>query len=213
MRFTLSFALALLVAGPAAAGTEACLTSINGQARTLIYDPQEPNIAANISLREKTFGGPDGIECPGFVTLNAILHDMAPAITYAELEPFCLQYDTSRKTYLGVAVGKRNAVVICKAPSKSLCQHVNDTKDAAFAVAGLGADVLTGSNPGAVAAGVSAVSHGAGAVVLTGPASYLSGTFASLGASALSVLTAPATLTATAVTVVVVGGAVYACGE
>jgi hypothetical protein len=34
-----------------------------------------------------------------------------------------------------------------------------------------------------------------------------------LGASALSAVTAPATLTAAAVTVVVVGGAVYACSD
>jgi hypothetical protein len=50
-------------------------------------------------------------------------------------------------------------------------------------------------------------------VILSGPASYLSGAFASLGASALSAVTAPATLTAAAVTVVVVGGAVYACSD
>ncbi|PZQ96584.1 MAG: hypothetical protein DI533_13320 [Cereibacter sphaeroides] len=191
----------------------ACLTSINGLKRTLVYDPQEPNVRANISLRERTFGGPEGIECPGFITLNAILRDLNPAVTYGEMEPFCLQYDAAQRTYLGVAVGPRNTRLICKARGKTMCQYVNDTKDAGLAVAGLGKQVLNGLDTAATAAGVTAAAAGSGATIISGPAAYLSGTFSSLGASALAVLTAPATLTATAVTVVVVGGAVYACSE
>ena len=211
--FTLLCLILALVTFRASAEEVACLTSIGGDRRALVYDPDEPNVRANISLKEKTFGGPDNIECPGFVTLTAILNDMTPAITYAQMEPFCLQYDTTLKTYSGVAVGRRNTQLICKEPGKSLCQHVIDTKDSALAVAGLGTGIASGVEAAATAAGVSAITSGSGAVILTGPASYLSGAFASLGASALSVLTAPATLTATAVTVVVVGSAVYACSE
>lgn len=202
-----------LVAFRANAEEVACLTSIGGDRRALVYDPEEPNVRANISIREKTFGGPDAIECPGFVTLTAILNDMTPGVTYAQMEPFCLQYDPGQETYSGVAVGRRNSHLICKEPGKSLCQHVIATKDSALAIAGLGTGVASGVEAAATAAGVSAITSGSGAVILTGPASYLSGAFASLGASALSVLTAPATLTATAVTVVVVGSAVYACRE
>ena len=96
---------------------------------------------ANISLREKTFGGPKGIECPGYVTLNTILRDMTPDITYAQTEPFCLVYDAQRQTYTGIAVGRRDARLLCKEPGRSLCQRVNDTKDAAMNVASLGTSV------------------------------------------------------------------------
>ncbi len=206
--------VATLQALPASADEVACLTSINGARRPLVYDPDEPNVRANISLREKTFGGPKGIECPGYVTLNTILRDMTPEITYAQTEPFCLVYDAQRQTYTGIAVGRRDARLLCKEPGRSLCQRVNDTKDAAMNVASLGTSVVDGVDAAATAAGVSAaVGNASGAVVLSGPAAYLSGAFSSLGASALAVVTAPATLTATAVTVVVVGGAIYACGE
>lgn len=212
--FLTLFCLTLaLGAARASAAEVACLTSINGLKRTLVYDPQEPNVRANISLRERTFGGPEGIECPGYITLSAILRDLNPAVTYAEMEPFCLQYDDVLKSYAGVAVGPRNIRMICKAKGKSLCQYVNDTKHAGLAVAGLGKGVLDGVDTAASAAGVTAAAAGSGVTIISGPAAYLSGTFSSIGASALAVLTAPATLTATAVTVVAVGGAVYACSE
>jgi hypothetical protein len=202
-----------LAACRAEAADVACLTSIAGEERALVYDPDEPNIRANITLREKTFGGPEGIECPGYVTLGAILRGLNPDISYAEMQPFCLRYDPALATYTGVGVGKRSARLLCRTEGKGLCNYVNGTRDTALAVAGLGTKVMTGMNTAATAAGVSAVADASGAVILSGPASYLSGAFASLGASALSVITAPATLTATAVTVVVVGGAVYACSD
>ncbi len=215
MRFLpfLVLVAALLVARHAAADEVACLTSINGERRPLVYDPDEPNVKANISLREKTFGGPKGIECPGFVTLNAILRDMTSEITYAQSEPFCLVYDEARQTYTGVAVGRRNARLLCREPRPTVCERVNATKDAALSVAEFGTGVLKGVDTAATAAGVTAAATGSGAVVLSGPAAYISSALTSLGAGATAVLTAPATLTATAITVVAVGGAVYACSE
>lgn len=202
-----------LTATPAMADEVACLTSINGERRPLVYDPDEPNVRANITLREKTFGGPEGIECPGFVTLNTILRDMTPEITYAQTEPFCLVFDDQRQTYTGVAVGRRDARLLCKQPRPTLCQRVNATKDSALSVAEFGTGVLKGVDSAATAAGVTAAVTGSGAVVLSGPAAYISGALTSLGAGATALLTAPATLTATAITVVAVGGAVYACSE
>ena len=194
-----------LAAGRAEAADVACLTFIAGEKRALVYDPDEPNIRANITLRERTFGGPEGIECPGYVTLGAILRGLNPDISYAEMQPFCLRYDTDLATYTGVGVGKRTARLLCRTEGKGLCHYVNGSKDTALAVAGLGTKLMTGMN--------TAATDASGAVILSGPASYLSGAFASLGASALSAVTAPATLTAAAVTVVVAGGAVYACSD
>jgi hypothetical protein len=202
-----------LAAGRAEAAEVACLTFIAGEKRALVYDPDEPNIRANITLRERTFGGPEGIECPGYVTLGAILRGLNPDISYSEMQPFCLRYDPDLATYTGVGVGKRTARLLCRTEGKGLCRYVNGSKDTALAVAGLGTKLMTGMNTAATAAGVSATADASGAVILSGPASYLSGAFASLGASALSAVTAPATLTAAAVTVVVVGGAVYACSD
>lgn len=202
-----------LAAGRAEAADVACLTFIAGEKRALVYDPDEPNIRANITLRERTFGGPEGIECPGYVTLGAILRGLNPDISYSEMQPFCLRYDPGLATYTGVGVGKRTARLLCRTEGKGLCHYVNGSKDTALAVAGMGTKLMTGMNTAATAAGVSATADASGAVILSGPASYLSGAFASLGASALSAVTAPATLTAAAVTVVVVGGAVYACSD
>jgi hypothetical protein len=202
-----------LAAGRAGAADVACLTFIAGEKRALVYDPDEPNIRANITLRERTFGGPEGIECPGYVTLGAILRGLNPDISYSEMQPFCLRYDPGLATYTGVGVGKRTARLLCRTEGKGLCHYVNGSKDTALAVAGMGTKLMTGMNTAATAAGVSATADASGAVILSGPASYLSGAFASLGASALSAVTAPATLTAAAVTVVVVGGAVYACSD
>jgi hypothetical protein len=202
-----------LAAGRAEAADVACLTFIAGEKRALVYDPDEPNIRANITLRERTFGGPEGIECPGYVTLGAILRGLNPDISYSEMQPFCLRYDPGLATYTGVGVGKRTARLLCRTEGKGLCHYVNGSKDTALAVAGMGTKLMTGMNTAATAAGVSATADASGAVILSGPASYLSGAFASLGASARSAVTAPATLTAAAVTVVVVGGAVYACSD
>ncbi len=202
-----------LAAGRAEAADVACLTFIAGEKRALVYDPDEPNIRANITLRERTFGGPEGIECPGYVTLGAILRGLNPDISYSEMQPFCLRYDPDLATYTGVGVGKRTARLLCRTKGKGLCHYVNGSKDTALAVAGLGTKLMTGMNTAATAAGVSATADASGAVILSGPASYLSGAFASLGASALSAVTAPATLTAAADTVVVDGGAVYACSD
>lgn len=204
-------AMMLCTAAPAIADEVACLTSINGEKRPLVYDPDEPNVRANITWRERNFGGPEGIECPGFITLNAILKDMDPQITYAEQAPFCLQFDEARQTYTGVAVGARNARVICRARTKTLCQRVNATRDTALAVAGYAAGVAKGGNAAATAAGISAVAEASGVTVLSGTAGALSSAAASIGSGAAAALSTPAALAATAVTVVVAGGALYAC--
>ncbi|MGB3313767.1 MAG: hypothetical protein WBB85_05105 [Albidovulum sp.] len=60
--------------------------------------------------------------------------------------------------------------------------------------------------------GIAAVAQqGSGAVILSGTGGQLAGALTNLGSTAMAMLTAPATLTAAAVTVVAVGGTLYVC--
>lgn len=213
MRFFLS-ALALCLSAAAALGDEvACITNIDSKREILVYDDEEPNISSNISTREKAMGGPPGIECPGIVTLREILRRKNPSFSYAEAQIFCLDYDESLGTYIGASPGDRDYKGLCEGPPTVFCQYVNESKDAAIAVAGLASGVVAGTNGAATAAGVTAVAHSSGGLILTGPAGYLAGTFGTAGATALATLTAPLAVTGAVITVVAVGGTVYFCSE
>ncbi|MDT8857064.1 hypothetical protein RNZ50_18910 [Paracoccaceae bacterium Fryx2] len=191
--------------GAMAAPTE-CQTSVSGIKVQHWYDPTESVIKQNRSTRERIFGGYGDITCPGYVTLR----EMTRELTDDQRGVFCLNYDKDRKTYLGFAQGPRDAWLTCTEPSKSFCERVNNSKDAALEITGLGG----GNAVGKVAtAGVNVVTGNSGAVILSGSGGYVASTLSSLGTTAFSVLTAPATLTAAAVTVVAVGGAVYVCSE
>lgn len=186
-----------------------CTTSVHGKRKKLRYNVWEEALDDNYSLREIVFGGWGDIDCPSFVTLR----HLTPGLSDKERSVFCLNFDKKRKTYTGFSNGERDAYLNCKKPTKTFCERVNDSKDAAIAIVGVGAGATGGASVAAGAAGVSAVAHSSGAVILTGSGGYIAGTLGSLGAGALAVLTAPATLTAAAVSVVAVGGAVYVCRE
>jgi hypothetical protein len=222
MRAALALCLSLSLTAPASAqvvlgpefDTDAdlqmCRTSIEGRGMFVIFDAQEETLYENYTLREIFFGASENITCPAFVSLRVA----TPLLTDTEREPFCLVYDSEGDTITGFAQGDRDAFLMCKEPSKPLCERVNDSKDAAMAIAGFGAGTAAaaaGTQAAATAAGVSAVAHSSGAVILTGSAGYIAGTLGTIGATALSILTAPATLAAATVTVVAVGGAVYVC--
>jgi len=192
------------------ADLEMCRTSLDGQKMFVVYDSSEDILYDNYTLREIFFGGSETINCPAFVSLRLI----TPELSDREREPFCLVYDEDRDTISGFAQGERDAFLMCREPKKALCDRVNDSKDAALALAGFGAGTATaaaGAQAAISAAGVTAVSHSSGAVILTGSAGYIAGTLGTLGATVLTILTAPATLAAATVTVVGVGGAVYVC--
>lgn len=177
-----------------------CTAQISGVNYRLSFDWKDDDLFENMTKREVFFGG----DCPG----ETILQAMLPDLTRSERSLFCLSFDKEEKQYVGFARGERDAYVRCKKPSKSVCERVNGTKEGLIAVAGVGAGATAGASAAASAAGVTAVSHSSGAVILTGSSGYIAGTLGSLGSGALAVLTAPATLTAAAVTVVGVGGAV-----
>lgn len=207
MRLILALVLLCVSHGLAAAAPKSCQTSIAGETAQLRYDTDDDAVAENRSYRERLFGKFGQISCPGYVTLRSL----TPDLTDAERAPFCLQYDKARKTYTGIVIGDRDGFVGCKAPSKSFCEHVNATRDTALGIAALGADIVVGR--GASATGVSAVEHSSGALILSGAGPYIADALGSLGGSALAAVSAPGTLTAAAVSVVAVGGAVYVCSE
>ena len=200
--FALALALPLLVAGPAKAELEGCRTSIEGKTIRLKYDPEDERVTGNTSFRERMFGGRGEISCPAFVTLRYL----TPELDDAERGPFCLRYDREAETYTGYDLGERGAFLGCKAAGKTFCQRVNDSKDAAVTLAQRGMGAAEDA-----AGTVSALKHGSGAVILSGPGGQVATFLGSLGTTAMTVLTSPATLTAAAVSVVTVGGAVYVC--
>lgn len=203
--FTLLFlglVLPVISAGPALAELEGCRTSVEGKIVRLKYDPEDARIADNTSLRERMFGGRGEIDCPAFVTLRYL----TPELDDTERGPFCLRFDDEADTYSGYDLGARGAYLGCKAAGKTFCERVNDSKDAAVTLAERGMGAAQDA-----AGTVSALKHGSGAVILSGPGGQVASLLGSLGTTAMTVLTAPATLTAAAVSVVTVGGAVYVC--
>jgi len=94
-----------------------------------------------------------------------------------------------------------------------LCEKVNATTEQARTITGLPEDPSLGDAAVAAGRGVNALREtAAGATVLTGTSSFVSGLLGQAGASALAAATAPAGVAAAAVAVVAVGGAVYVCG-
>jgi hypothetical protein len=196
-------ALALLCAASAAqAKPQACLTSLEGFPTALKYDTSDAELKQNRSFRERMFGGYGGITCPGYVTLRA----MTPGLSDSERSVFCLHYDAKAKTYTGFAEGPRDAYVNCAAPGSAFCERVNASAETAMAIASYGATA-------AGQAALNTVTHGSGAVILSGSGSAVAGNLGTFGTSVASVLSAPGTLAAAAVTVVAVGGLVYVCAE
>ena len=185
-----------------------CRTSIDGQIMWVVYDDGvEGNLYDNYSFREIFFGGTENINCPAYVSLQVL----TPELSDAQRAPFCLEYDEVHDTISGFSEGERDAYLLCKEPGVPLCERVNNSRDAALALAGTFGGAATGTTAATSAAGVSAVTHSSGALILTGNAGYIAGTLGTVGTSLIAFLTAPATLAAAGVTVVVVGGAVYVC--
>jgi hypothetical protein len=184
-----------------------CRTNIGSEPRHVIFDAAEENLYANYTFREIFFGGTDNITCPAFISLRLL----TPGLTDVERSVFCLSYDEEQDTIIGFAEGERDAYLICSEPSVPMCDRVNATREEALAIVGLGAGATAGASVATTAAGITAVTHSSGAVILTGSSGYIAGTLGTVGSGVLAFLTAPATLTVAAVSVVAVGGAVYVC--
>ncbi len=199
----------LLFASAAQAGLSPCMTSVNGADVPLFYDPADPRVAENTTLREGWFGDWGKITCPGFVTLRYL----TPDLTDDQRGTFCLQYDRQAKSYTGYSEGERDPFAICRKPSKSFCQRVNASKDTVLALTGLAASATGASEVAQTTQDVQLLTQDNGAVSLTGKAVEVAGALTRLGSTALAAAAAPAEVGAAAVTVVTVGGLVYLCKE
>ncbi|AXC49379.1 hypothetical protein DRW48_06450 [Paracoccus suum] len=198
---TLSAAAACL-AVPAAADPVLCVARVNGTDMPLAYDKEEDGLSANYSLRETIFTAWGRDTCPSYVVMRAL----TPELSDEQRQPFCLQHDKASDSIIGYDVGDRDAYGRCKARRKAVCQRVNQTRDAALAI--------TGGAARRTFQGVETVNNNAaGAVVMTGTKAMIGQALGSIGGAAAGVASSPAVLAGAAVTVVAVGGAVYACSE
>lgn len=209
MKNLLLAAMLLLCSSGAMANIISCNTSIDGSLTSLEYDDTESVLYENYSFREIFLRGWGEITCPAFITLR----HLTPDLSDSERSVFCLNYDIDQKTFVGYTIGQRNACLECREPSRTFCERVNDSKDAAIAITGVAAGATGGAALATAGTGVTVVAHSSGAAILTGAGGYIAGTLASIGAGGLAILTSPVTITATAVSVVAVGGAVYICKE
>ncbi|MEI4471225.1 hypothetical protein [Frigidibacter sp. MR17.24] len=170
----------------------ACTAVIGGVAKTLGYDATDENTWS--SKREKRNLGAG--RCPAKV----VIADMAPDLSPRERDVFCLQSDPMMG-YSGLAMGDRDAMGLCEGPGK-VCRFVNASGREAREMASAGAS-----------AGVQAVKHQSGAMILSGSTAGLSSAMAGIGSAATALMAAPLALAGAAASVVVVGGAVWVCGD
>lgn len=187
---------------------EMCNFTDEGTERRISYFLDQDSNFSKPSRREDWLGARGNTTCPSYVVLSYFTPDMTPA----QRKLFCLVFDEDGGEYLGAALGEGDQYRVCRTPSKTVCERVNDSKNAALATVGAATAITGGAAAATTATGVSVVTHSSGLAILTGGAGYISGTIGPL-AAAISTLTAPITLAAAAVTVVGVGGAVYVCRE
>lgn len=187
-----------MLAPPAMAETVSCNTNIDGQPYEIFYDDSEPYYS---SFRERIFSRNT---CPGAV----VVAYLTPELTPAEREVFCSNYDPKTRSHSMPAEGRRDAYGRCTEPSRT-CRLVNTTRDQAMDLVGLGEEAEDASMTSRLASTVSSVTHSSGAMILSGSASTISGLLSSAGAA----VSAPAMLAGAAASVVVIGGAVYLCGD
>ncbi len=188
----------LSFAAPAMAATVSCNTNIDGQPYQIFYDDAEPYYS---SFRERIFSRNT---CPGAV----VVAFLTPELTPAERQVFCSNYDARTRSHSMPAQGRRDAYGRCVEPSRT-CRLVNTTRDQAMDLVGLGEEAENRTLTSRVSSTVSAVTHSSGAMVLSGNAGTLTGLLSSAGAA----IGAPTMLAGAAASVVVIGGAVYLCGD
>lgn len=211
MRFVLVL-LALLVAAPVIAEEAQCRALVNGQEMTLTWDDEGPQ-ADDLTYREWSMGLPGRGwswawgELP-WCNSKVIIDHLSQELPAREVSGYCLA-SAEDDSWLLVP-GEQNFRGRCK---QTTCEMVNATKAEAAALAGTMTGLTVGATTATAATGTTVVAHSSGALILTGSSGYIAGTLGAAGTTILGILTAPATLTAAAVSVVAVGGAVYLCQE
>lgn len=211
MRFALVL-LVLLVAGPAIAEEAQCRAFVNGQEMALVWDDNGVQ-ADDLTYREWALGLPGRGwdwtwgELPR-CNSRVIIDHLSQELPATEVSAYCLAGNDDGSWLL--VPGERNFRGRCK---QTTCEMVNATKGEAAALVGTMTGLAVGATTATAATGTTVVAHSSGALILTGSSGYIAGTLGAAGTTILALLTAPATLTAAAVSVVTVGGAVYLCQE
>ncbi|TMV92617.1 hypothetical protein FGG78_07275 [Thioclava sp. BHET1] len=190
--------IAVLMPVPALAELVSCETSIRGTQYAFRYDPDNAALKESRSLREKMFGGKGDVTCPALVTLRAL----TPELDDAGRAPFCLQWDAKDKTYLGYDQGPRDALGLCKEPSKSFCQRIEGTAEAAKGLGDKAGDLASGA-AGAV------IGDKLGNKIVHDTSSNLRDKLLKAGFGMLTAASPPALMA----TAVIVGGTVYVCSD
>lgn len=205
MRFALVLALLAFATPAAAQELTGCTTSVDGTLVELNYLDETEAVKDNRSFREWLRGEHKGLDCPAFVTLRYL----TPGLDDAQRGPFCLVWDSERRTYGGFAEGERDAFLACKEPTRSFCERVNASADTAT--------LVTGLRRPKTAEEEAYLNDSSGAIILRGGDTLVTRSLSeALRASVVSLLgTAVTAVGATAATsaLVVVGGTVYACRD
>ncbi len=189
-------------AGPVQAATVSCFTNIDGQPYQIFYNDAEPYYS---SFRERIFSRDT---CPGAVVIGFL----TPELTPEERLVFCSNYDPATKSHSMPAQGRRDAFGRCVEPSRT-CKVVNATRDQALGLVGLGKDAEDGTLTDRMSSTLSAVTHSSGAMILSGNAGTIANLLPQAGSALGTALSAPTVLAGAAASVVVIGGAVYLCGD
>lgn len=192
-------ALTALLPSLAQAGAAECSTRIDDEPVTIIYHADDPTYS---SWRERWFSR--NRTCPGAVVITYLM----PDLTAEERSVFCANYDQRTRSYSQPAHGPRDAFGRCTQPSRT-CELVNTSRDTAMTLAGIDSANPSRSMRERLGAGVSALTHSSGAMILTGQGTALLTTLSQAGA----VVASPAVLAGAAASVVVIGGAVYLCSD
>ncbi|WP_162799063.1 hypothetical protein [Paracoccus indicus] len=194
-----AMALPFLTSLAAAAEPTMCHARINGKDVVLGYDRDEAGMVADYSRRERLAARIGQHDCPSYV----VLRSLTPELDDDQRQPFCLRHDEETDSVAGYDLGERDAWGRCKTASATLCSRVNQASGGAAAIGSAAARKSV--------QGLRALPDGSGAVIVSGTGSAISGALASLGGAAAAVAASPVLLTGAAVSVVAVGGTVYAC--
>ena len=200
--------LACLLAGSAMAQDTSCVTRVNGRdvvvEAGMIRDGQP-----SLSLRERMLNWPSQswngawgtpAECDSETTIAFL----GAVLAIDQIERYCLSYDAEIAGFLLVP-GQRNYRGRCQ---KTVCDRVNVTADQTTGFLGAMTRAILQQQRGLLG-----LTHSSGAMLLTGQSSLLLDAVGSAATSVGAALSTPAAMTAAAVTVMTVGGAVYVCRE
>jgi hypothetical protein len=161
------------------------------------------------TLRERLLSWPRqtwnrALGAPVSCDSETIIAFLGAVLAVDQIDRYCLSYDAETDGFLLVP-GVRNYRGRCQ---KTVCDRVNVAADQTTGFLGAMTQAIWTQQGGLLG-----LTHSSGAMLLTGSSSALIETVGGAATSVLAALSTPAAMTATAVTVVAVGGGVYVCRE